>query len=117
MQLSDGQLKSLNKDALIIIVSSLQDQLAVLREQLDRANARLSENNKKIDQLTEQIRIMNQRQFGRRSESSLSDTDGQLTVFDVFNEAENLFNKDLSEPEITEVVISSYKPKSRLIRT
>ena len=113
MQLSDGQLKSLNKDALIIIVSSLQDQLAVLREQLDRANARLSENNKKIDQLTEQIRIMNQRQFGRRSESSLSDTDGQLTVFDVFNEAENLFNKDLSEPEITEVVISSYKRAKR----
>lgn len=113
MLMSDEQLKSLNKDALIMIVSSLQDQLSLLREQLDSANARLSENNRRIDLLTEQIRIMNQRQFGRSSESSLSDTDGQLSVFDVFNEIECLIDKDLAEPEISEVVISSYKRARR----
>ena len=73
--LSEEQLKSLNKEALILIVSALQSQL-------DSANAMLSENNKQINLLTEQIRIMNQRQYGRKSESDLNDIDGQLSLFD-----------------------------------
>ena len=80
--MSEEQLKSLNKEALIIIVSALQSQLDALQSQLDSANAMLSENNKQINLLTEQIRIMNQRQFGRKSESSLNDIDGQLSLFD-----------------------------------
>lgn len=39
--LSDSQLNSLDKDALSIIVSSLQDQIKVLHDQLDNANAQL----------------------------------------------------------------------------
>lgn len=50
---------------LVIIVSSLQDQLLALQSQLDHANAQLSDNNRQIELLTEQIRIMNQRFFGR----------------------------------------------------
>lgn len=61
IQLSDEQLNNLNKEALIVIVSSLQDQLLVLQSQLDHANAQLSDNNRQIELLTEQIRIMNQR--------------------------------------------------------
>ena len=66
--LSDSQLNSLNKEALIIIVSSLQDQIKSMHDQLDAANAQLSDTNRQIELLTEQIRIMNQRQFGRKSE-------------------------------------------------
>lgn len=44
IQLSDEQLNNLNKEALIVIVSSLQDQLLVLQSQLDHANAQLSGN-------------------------------------------------------------------------
>ena len=65
--LTDDQLNSLNKDALIIIVSSLQSQLIAVQSQLDSANAMLSDNNRQIELLTEQIRIMNQRQFGQKS--------------------------------------------------
>ena len=61
IQLSDEQLNNLGKEALIVIVSSLQDQLLALQSQLDHANAQLSDNNRKIELLTEQIRIMNQR--------------------------------------------------------
>ena len=57
--LSEKQLHDLNKEALIIIVSSLQSQIGALQSQLDHANAMLSDNNRQIELLTEQIRIMN----------------------------------------------------------
>ena len=66
IQLSDEQLNNLGKEALIVIASSLQDQLLALQSQLDHANAQLSHNNRQIELLTEQIRIMNQRFFGRQ---------------------------------------------------
>ena len=109
IRLTDDQLNSLNKEALIVIVSSLQSQLDSVQSQLDSANSMLAENIRQINLLTEQIRIMNQRQFGRKSESDLSDMDGQITLFDAFNEAESLKDPNASEPEITEVIISSYK--------
>lgn len=107
--LSDSQLNNLDKDALIIIVSALQDQIKVLHDQLDTANAQLSDTNRQIELLTEQIRIMNQRRFGRKSESSLEQCDGQMTVFDYFNAAEVLSNLCIPEPEISEVVVSTYR--------
>lgn len=108
IRFSDEQLNNLNKEALIILVSSLQEQLDSMQSQLDRANVMLSDNNRQIELLTEQIRIMNQRHFGRKSESSLNEIDGQLSLFDGFNEAEFLKNPNTPEPEITQVVISSY---------
>lgn len=127
MQLSDKQLNNLDKTALIIIVSSLQDQLQVLQSQLDhthmqldQANAKLSDNNRQIELLTEQIRLMNQRVFGRKTESAASrQIDGQLSLFDTpqfeaFNEAEYLKKDQLKEPEITEVIIPTYRRKKAL---
>lgn len=111
IQLSNEQLNNLGKEALVVIVSSLQDQLLALQSQLDHANAQLSDNNRQIELLTEQIRIMNQRFFGRRSEASVSEIDGQLSLFDSFNEAEYLKQDSLKEPEITEVIIPSYHRK------
>ena len=107
MILSENQLKTLNKEALIIIIASLQDQLNSVHAQLDTANARLADTNRQIELLTEQIRIMNQRQFGRQSESGI--IEGQLTLFDSFNEAEMTAEANAPEPEISEVIISSYR--------
>ena len=86
MLLTDEQLNNLNREALVIIVASLQDQLSSMRVQLDHANSQLADTTRQIKLLTEQIRIMNQRQFGRHSESGL--IEGQITLFDSFNEAE-----------------------------
>lgn len=107
--LSEEQLNNLNKEALVIIAASLQDQMQSLHAQLDKANAQLADTNRQIELLTEQIRIMNQRQFGRRSESDLME--GQLTLFDSFNEAEATADAQVPDPDITEVVISSYRRK------
>ena len=109
IQLSDEQLHNLGKEALIIIVSSLQDQLHSLQSQLDHANAQLSDTNRQIELLTEQIRIINQRYFGRKSEANLSEIDGQISLFDSFNEVEYLNQNSAKEPEIKEIVISSYR--------
>ena len=109
LELSEEQLNNLNKDALVIIASSLQDQLRSMAQQLENANARLDDNNRQIELLTEQIRIMNQRHLGKKAESGLSDMEGQLTLFDSFNEVEGFQKKDLPEPTIEEVTISSYR--------
>lgn len=55
--LSEDQLNSLNREALIIIVASLQDHLASVQSQLDTANTQLADTNRQIELLTEQIRI------------------------------------------------------------
>ena len=90
IHLSDEQLNNLGKEALVIIVSSLQDQRLALQSQRDHANAQLSDNNRQIELLTEQIRIMNQQFFGRKAETAISDVDGQISLFESFNEAEYL---------------------------
>lgn len=108
MQLTDEQLNNLDKEALVIIASSLQSQLGFMQEQLNTANEQLADTNRQIELLTEQIRIMNQRQFGKKSEAS-SEIEGQMSLFDCFNEVEATADSSVPEPEITEVVISSYK--------
>ena len=113
-RLSPEQLNTLGKGALVVIVSALQDQLELLSSQLDSANKQLDENNHRINLLTEQIRIMNQRQFGKRSESSLQSDDGQLSFFDVFNEVEGTASHDAKEPEIQEIIIPEHKRKKAI---
>lgn len=105
MILSEEQLNNLNKDALVIIVASLQDQLETMRAQLDTANAQLSDTNRQIELLTEQVRIMNQKRFGHQSESNLIEE--QMTLFDSFNEAEGTMDSTAKEPEISEVIIAT----------
>ena len=108
-RLSDEQLNSLSRETLIIIVASLQSQLEAVQGQLDVANSQLAENNKQIELLVEQIRLMNQRHFGRKSESNVME--GQITLFEAFNEVEGTATPDAPEPEVTEVVIASYRRK------
>ncbi len=80
-----------------------------MAQQSENANARLDDNNRRIELLTEQIRLMNQRQFGRKSEANLSEMEGHLTLFDSFNEVEGFQKPDIPEPTVEEVTISSYR--------
>lgn len=109
VRLSEEQLNYLGKDALVILASSLQEQMASLEIQLHNANANLADNNRQTELLTEQIRLMNQRQFGRKAESNLSEMDGQLTLFDSFNEVEFSQTPETAEPTVEEITISSYR--------
>ena len=55
-QLSDDELKKLNKTSLILIISSLKDQIEHMSIQLNS--------------LAEQVALMNQRSFGRKTDRS-----------------------------------------------
>lgn len=109
MVLSEEQLNSLNKEALVIIVASLQDQLNSMQSQLDTANRQLADTSQQIELLTEQIWILYQRKFGRQSESNL--TESQLSLFDSLNEAVRTADSTASELEISEGTIASYHRK------
>ena len=109
--LTRDQLNTLDHDALVFIASSLQDQLTELEKQLNKSSAQLANNNRQIEALIEQIRLMNQRRFGRSSEQNSSVDENQLNIFDCFNEAEALAKPELPEPEITEIIVGSHSRK------
>ena len=108
-RLSEAKLKSLSKDALIMLIAGLWDQNDAIRAQLELSNEQLMSANKKLDALSEQILLMNQRSFGTKSEKS-NLIPGQMVMDDVliFNEAE-VHSDDSPEPEIEEVIVSSFK--------
>ena len=66
------ELDQLDKQALIMLLMSMQDQLQQMNDSLNR--------------LTEQIAAANQYRFGRHSEK-MDDFKGQLSIFDLLNEA------------------------------
>ena len=96
-KLTTEELNQLDKQALIAIIVSLQQQLNTFSKQLGL--------------LTEQIALMNQRSFGRKTEQ----VDGQMEIPECFNEPEALSDAS-PEPEITEVIVSSYTRKNKSTR-
>lgn len=85
-KLSAEQLNNLSKEELVAQAMELHDQYISLSQ--------------KVDFLTEQVMLMNQSQFGRKSEKNLSSApDGQMNLFEFFNEAESLSKPSLPEPE------------------
>lgn len=99
-KLTPEQLDKMDKQVLITIIGSLQSQLDSISTQLNF--------------LTEQIALMNQRTFGRKTEKA-DQVPHQMTLDELYHD--NIFNEpevlsDASpEPEISEVIISSYTRK------
>ena len=92
-------MNKIDKHVLITIIGSLQSQLNAISSQLNF--------------LTEQIALMNQRSFGRKTEQL--DEMQRLNLFEIFNEPEAL-SDDSNEPEITEITISSHTRKKKSAR-
>ena len=81
---TEEQLKSLPVDTLVTITMTLQNNVIDLK--------------RSVDQLTEQIRIMNQRMYGRKTEKeSLLYKQEQLDL--AFNETEVLADEDSEDEE------------------
>ena len=95
-KLTPEQLNKMDKQVLITIIGSLQGQLNAISSQLDF--------------LSQQIALMNQRSFGRKTEQL--DQMHQMTLFEVFNEPELLCD-DSKEPEVSEITVSSHTRKSK----
>ena len=121
--LSEEQIKSLNKESMAMIIKTLQGQIMLLdttnkklSAQLEAANETTQKLLTQVEALTAQIRLSNQRHFGKSSEKAAT-IDGQISIFyyysDLFNEAKVL-KDDSKEPDIDEITIS-YKRKKNLI--
>lgn len=91
------ELNDLSRQELVLLVTSMQEQLEQLNANMER--------------LIEQISIANQQRFGRHSER-LDVIDGQL---DLFNEAEALSEEagNVPEPSIDEALPQQPKKKKR----
>ena len=97
--LPEEQLNQMDKHVLITIIKGLQLQLNSISSQLEF--------------LTEQIALMNQRSFGRKTEKL--DQMHQMSLFEVFNEPE-FFSDDSEEPEVSEIIVPSHTRKTKTLR-
>ena len=99
-KLSEEQLNNLSKEELVAQAMELQDQYINLSQ--------------RVDYLTEQVMLMNQRQFGRKTEKNTSSVpDGQMNLFEFFNEVEALAKPSLPEPSINSIPVKSHSRKQR----
>ena len=98
--LSPDELKKLSKSSLILIIASLQDQLENISRQMNF--------------LTEQIALMNQRSFGRKTEST-KQIPYQLSLFEDSVRTEDSA-AETTEPKVKEVIVSSYTRKEKTKR-
>lgn len=87
------ELDKMDHRALVAFAYGMQDQLEDINRQLNI--------------ISEQLALMNQRQFGRKTEKS-NEIEGQISLFDFLDEAEFLQDES-PEPEIQEITVSSYK--------
>ena len=87
-------LKNMSSEAKDLLIISMQDQLEVLNENMEK--------------LIEQVRIANQYRFGRHSEK-LNVIEGQISIFD---EAEATYDENIPEPDIDNVI----PPKPRKLK-
>ena len=86
--LSDDQLNTLDKDTMAFIIKTLQGQLTLLEttnkklvSQLESSEETTKKLMAQIDALTAQIRLSNQRTFGKKSEKADA-IDGQMSLAD-----------------------------------
>ena len=94
--LNEEQLNSLNKESMAMIIKTLQGQIMLLDTtnkklsvQLEAANETTQKLLAQVEALTAQIRLSNQRHFGKSSEKAAT-IDGQMSLFDYYSE---LFNE------------------------
>lgn len=101
----------MDKDALVTLLLTYME---ASQKTIDAQTGQIRELNLKIDNLIEQIALLTQRNFGRKSEANLF-TGDQITIYDMgINEAEaTLAGIIPREPEMEEVVIKEHKRKKR----
>ena len=105
--ISREEFNKLDRDALYMMFTGLQDQIAQQSDTIDAL--RLT-----IENLTEQIAVLTNKRFGKSSEKALVASE-QLSILDFgFNEAEFTVDTiDADEPEIETVIVKRKKRKGK----
>ena len=106
---SAEQLNMMDQTTLIAIILDQQKNMAEQGQLLKQQSEQITRLNSQVELFIEQIRIVNQNRFGKKSER-LDVIDGQLSLF---NEAETTANPEASEPEVEEIVVKAHKRKKK----
>ena len=85
----------------------LRDNLSVKEKFIDDKNQIIADKNQRIVQLEEMVRELRHRQFGASSEKTSPD---QQQLFD---EAEDMLDEELSKPEETEVLVPEHSRQKK----
>lgn len=103
MKYTAEELNTLSKDEIIGLMLDTQSQLSAL--------------DSKYSALSEQVSLLMQQKFGRKSEKDLVEDDGQITLACILNEAEALLDSCFIVPEpsaeevVPDIPVKSRKPK------
>lgn len=81
------------------------DMCMMFQDQLEQVNTNM-------EVLIEQLRLANQKKYGRKTEK-MDQIPGQLSIFDTFNEAEASADLSVSEPEPEEVLVTVRRKKKK----
>lgn len=110
MELTEEQLNSFPKEAVVAMYVQLYSSFDLLKAQNDQLLAKNNELLEKVSRLEESVAVMTQNRYGRKTEKQ---TEGQLSfdpeTMQILNEAEKLLESGApEEPTIEEVVIHRY---------
>ncbi len=97
LNFTQEQLNEMPKEAMIGVILQLQESIIEL--------------SRNYDNLIEQIRIMNQRAYGRKTESASNIDELQIQLELAFNEAEVTKDEKVEEPSLEEIVEKKTRKK------
>lgn len=115
-QITQEELNSLSKDALVLMLIQQMDSLEVLNSQMEKLQKQNAELIKQVSSLQENLAVLTQHRFGRKTEKT--ETFGQL-AFDpetmlIINEAEQLTSDGLADEPSMDTVVKSHLRKKRV---
>lgn len=115
-KMSEEELNNIPKDMIIKMYVQLSDSFDLMNSQMDQLIKQDKELNRNLALMKEQIAILTQNRFGRKTEKSADIPSGQMTIMDilpedmrdVFNEAEATAEDNVAEPDMETI---TYKRK------
>lgn len=115
--ITKDELNNLSKDMIVMLYLQLHESFQLISEQNTTIQKQNEQMLHQVESMKEQISILTQNRFGRKSEKTLP-TEGQLS-FDfenlcIFNEAESLTENGISEElDMETVLVRKRKPRSK----
>lgn len=105
---TNDALQTKSHDELLKIVSSLQEDIAKNKVEIDTKNNEIQTMNSEIEALKEKLRLALLARFGKKSEKTPNDAQ-----YDLFDEAQVPENVDEVEQTDAEITVPGYKRKKK----
>lgn len=119
--MTEEELNNIPEETVIKMYLQLAESFNLLSKQLDTVSSQNDTLNRNLKILEEQIAILTQQKFGRKTEKTSNITNDQISIFDifpddmkyVFNEAEATVSEGTQEPDIETITYKRRKRKGK----